>query len=183
MKVSLARGTNTVAGYLATLRRKLGEVKVKPAIEDAIRAAADGHKVVLWCWHNDVARKVLDSIPSGEAAWRLQASDPAHLREEWVRRFRSHDGPCFLVANIGVGGTALDLSCSDYAIFVELDWTPANMQQAAMRTFHKDRPHTLVYLYADCPVEASVVEALDVKNGFAAAIGLSDSDVARKVLG
>jgi hypothetical protein len=171
-----------VAGYLATLRRKLGSIKVKPAVEDALRAAADGHKVVLWCWHNEVADKVAAALPTdGDRLFRLRSSDPPHVREVQVAAFRIHDGSCFMVANIGVGGVALDLSCSDYAIFVELDWTPANVQQAEFRTFHRDRPHVLVFLEADCPTETALVEALDVKNGFAAALGLGADDVARKV--
>ena len=183
MKASLARGTTTVAGYQATLRRKLGDIKVKPAVEDALRAAADGHKVVLWCWHNEVSDKTAATLGSDVAVFRIRSADNAGKREASRRAFQDHDGPCFMVANIGVGGVALDLSCSDYAIFVEFDWTPANMDQAAMRTFHKDRPHVLVFLEADCPTEAALVEALDVKNGFAAALGLGADDVARKVWG
>ena len=82
---------------------------------------------------------------------------------------------------MGVGGVGLDLSCADYAIFVELDWTPPTVYQAEMRTFHLSRPHCLVFLYADCSVEAALVEALDVKNGFAAALGLGSDDVFRRV--
>jgi hypothetical protein len=184
MRVSLAHGTTTVAGYNATLRRKLGEVKIKPAVEIAKRAAADGHKVVLWCWHNEVADKVATlAEASGVACWRLQSADSANRRDEAVAAFRACNYPAFLVANMGVGGVGLDLSCSDYAIFVELDWTPAVVQQAEMRTFHKDRPHCLVFLQSDCGIEAALIEALDVKNGFAAAVGLGADDVARRVLG
>jgi hypothetical protein len=87
-----------------------------------------------------------------------------------------------LVASIEVGGVSWDLSCSDYAIFVELDWTPANVYQAAMRTFHISRPHVLVFLYTDDPIESKLIEALDVKNGFAAAVGLGSNEILQKVL-
>jgi SNF2 family DNA or RNA helicase len=87
-----------------------------------------------------------------------------------------------MVASMGVGGVGRDLSCSDYAIFVELDWTPANVQQAEMRTFHKDRPHVVVVLYTDDPVESRLIEALDIKNGFAGALGLGSNEIMRKVL-
>jgi SNF2 family DNA or RNA helicase len=185
MKVSLAKGTSTEAGYNATLRRKLGEVKIKPAVVDALRAADDGHKVVLWCWHNEVAEKLVDALRDARSArsiYRLQSSDSARVRDANVASFRADPMTCFMVANMGVGGVGLDLSCSDYAIFVELDWTPAVVEQASMRTFHLTRPHVLVFLHADCPTDAALVEALDVKNGFAAAAGLGGADILRKVL-
>jgi SWI/SNF-related matrix-associated actin-dependent regulator 1 of chromatin subfamily A len=186
MKAALARGTSNEAGYNATLRRKMAEAKIKPAVEIARQAVADGHKVVLWTWHNEIGDKLALALASQEfgnwSLWRLQAADSVTRREQVVAEFRACDHPAFLVASMGVGGVGLDLSCSDYAIFVELDWTPAVVQQAAMRTFHKDRPHILVFLHADCPIEIALVQALDVKNGFAAALGLDAGDIARRVL-
>jgi hypothetical protein len=114
--------------------------------------------------------------------FRLQAGDPAPKRQRILDAFRAHEGPCFLVASMGVGGVALDLSASDYAIFVELDWTPANVQQAEFRTFHRDRPHVVVYLHADDPTETKLIEVLDLKNSFANAVGLGFDDVVKKVL-
>jgi SWI/SNF-related matrix-associated actin-dependent regulator 1 of chromatin subfamily A len=182
MKTTLARGTANAAGYLATLRRKLAEVKIEPACEIARQAAQDGHKVVLWVWHNEIGEKLTCALPTSWTVFRLQSSDPAHKREQIVEAFRAQEGPAFLVASMGVGGVGLDLSCSDYAIFVELDWTPAVVYQAEMRTFHKDRPHVLVFLHADAPVETKLIDALDVKNSFANALGLGSDDIARSVL-
>ena len=182
MRAALARGTANAAGYLATLRRKLAEVKIKPARDIALQAAADGHKVVLWVWHNEIGDKLQGAFGPECAVFRLQASDSGPRREATVEQFRDHVGPAFLVASMGAAGVGLDLSCSDYAIFVELDWTPAVMHQATMRTFHKDRPHVLVFLHADDPVETRLIVALDVKNSFASALGLGFEDVARRVL-
>jgi SNF2 family DNA or RNA helicase len=185
MKATLARGTANAVGYLATLRRKLAEVKIKPALEIARQAAADGHKVVLWVWHNEIGDKIEAVLRDSDAVpnvYRIRASQDGFQRECVKAEFTKHPGPAFLVAGIQVGGVALDFSASDYAIFVELDWTPANMQQATMRTFHKDRPHVLVFLHADDPVETKLIEALDVKNAFANALGLGFEDVARSVL-
>lgn len=180
MKASLAQGTSNEAGYNATLRRKMAAVKIAPAVEDARRAAADGHKVVLWCWHNEIADKVAAAL-ADKAVFRLRSSDAPAVREARVQSFRFYPEPCFMVANLGVGGVSLDLSCSDYAIFVEVDWTPANVSQPEMRTFHKDRPHVVVYFQADCSTDAALFEALDIKNGFAAAVGLGAADVMKKV--
>ena len=182
MRAALARGTANAAGYLATLRRKLAEVKIKPALEIARQAAADGHKVVLWVWHNEVGDKLVKAFSPEEYVFRLDRSQNGFQREATAQAFRDHVGPAFLVAGMGVGGVALDLSASDYAIFVELDWTPANVQQAEFRTFHISRPHVVVYLHADDPVETKLIAALDVKNAFASALGLGFEDIARGIL-
>lgn len=187
MNAVLARGTPNAAGYQATLRRKLAEVKIKPAIEIACQAVADGHKVVLWVWHNEIGDKVEHALKrvsrlSGADVFRLKSSDASPARDWNVDQFRGHGGPAFLVASMGVGGVSLDLSCSDYAIFAELDWTPAMVYQAEMRTFHKDRPHVVVYLHADDPVETRLITALDAKNSFANALGLGFDDIAKRIL-
>lgn len=180
MKVSLMTTASTEAGYTAILRRKMAEIKIKPAIEIASRAAGDGHKVVLWVWHNAIGDKLEAALPAG-ATFRLQSSDPVRVRDWNVDQFRAHPEPAFMVASMGVAGVGLDLSCSDYAIFVELDWTPANVYQASMRTFHISRPHALVFLYTDTPTEARLIDALDVKNNFAAALGLGSDEIMKKV--
>jgi SNF2 family DNA or RNA helicase len=182
MRATLAMGSSTEAAYRAKLRRKLADIKTKPAIEMAHQAAQDGHKVVLWAWHNEVADKLATMLPV-ENTFRLRSMDNANLRDWNVESFRAWDGPAFMVASMGVGGVSLDLSCSDYAIFVELDYTPAMVQQAEARTLHKDRPHIVVVLYTDDPIESRLIEALDIKNGFAGALGFSSADVIQKVFG
>ena len=181
MKATLARGSSNEAQYLAALRRKAGAMKVKPAVEAALRSAEDGHKVVLWAWHNEILDK-LEVQFDIRAFWTLRSSDSVSRREQHVQEFRQHDGPAFLVASMGVGGVGLDLSCSDHAIFVELDWTPANVYQAEMRTFHKDRPQSVTYFYTDDPTETKLIGALDAKNGFANALGLGSDDIMKAVL-
>jgi SNF2 family DNA or RNA helicase len=187
VRAALARGTNTVAGYLATLRRKLAEIKVGAAVEAATRAMQDGHKVLLWYWHNDVAESLKAKLAaSGTPFPTFQYRGRSHAsvdeNEEQLGLFREHVGPAVMVIGLAAGGVALDASCADYAIFVELDWIPAIIQQAEMRTFHPSRPHIVLYLYADVPVERRLIEALSVREGFQSSLGLSADQIARFVL-
>jgi hypothetical protein len=183
IKATLAAGSSNEAAYQATLRRKLAEVKIKPALEIARRAVADGHKVVLWRWLNEIGTKIVGAFRPGETVFQLRREDDGFKRERICQDFRNHPGPAFMVASMGIGGVALDLSCSDYGIFAELDWNPSTVAQAAMRTFHLSRPHVLVFLHTDDPVETRLVEVLDIKNNFAAAVGLGSEEVSRMVLG
>lgn len=185
MKATLARGTSNAAGYFANLRRKAGLLKIKPAVEAALRAVEDGHKVVLWAWHNEVLDKLQQALLDARRVggwWTLRSVDSIAIREESVTAFREYEGPAFMVASIGVAGVGLDLSCSDHAIFVELDWTPAMLNQAEMRTFHISRPHSVTYFYTDDPIESKLIAALDAKNGFAKSLGLGSEDIMKEVL-
>ncbi len=193
INATLAKSTNTtVAGYLATLRRKMADVKVKPAIEAVYDAWANGHpKVVVWTWHKEVAKKIegqvlvgaLARMPDGASVFHLRAEDSADERARQVKGFHNCDGNAVMVSGMLVGGVAIDLSCADYAIFAELDWIPANVQQAEMRTFSPDRPHVIVYLYADVPTETKLLEVLQIKEGFATSLDLGFDEVARRILG
>lgn len=192
MQTVLANGTHNVAGYLATLRRKMAELKVDAAVAAATQAMADQHKPVVWTWHNETSDKLAAALGkaklpgvdvSGVRVFRIRSVDNQTVRDEQIAQFRACTTPCAMVASIAVGGVAIDLSCSDYAIFAEFDWTPANMYQAEMRTFHPSRPHTVLYLYADIPVERNLVNALQVREGFAAAVGLGSDEITQLVLG
>ena len=177
----------TVAGYLATLRRMMADVKVKPGVDAAVDAINNGHpKVVMWTWHKEVQDAVVKEAYKrkimGLKVFKLTADMSANQREKAVADFHSYGGPAIIVSGIGVGGMAIDLSCSDYAIFVELDWIPANNYQAVMRTFHPSRPHCLVFLYADVPIEARLIHVMQVKENFAGALGLGFDEIASLVL-
>jgi hypothetical protein len=113
----------------------------------------------------------------------LQSSDNANTRENEVQHFRAHQGHAILVAGIAVGGVAIDWSCATHAVFAELDWTPANVQQAEMRTFSPLRPSVVVYLYVDAEIEQKLINALAVKEGFQQSIGLGLAEITRAVLG
>lgn len=181
--LSRANAKMTVAGYLATLRRKLGEVKIRAAVDQAYAAIGQGHpKVVIWTWHKDLAGKIADAAQAqgagGVQVGRFASGDDSDA----VRDFKRCTGAAILVASIAAGGVAQDWSCSDYAIFAELDWTPANVQQAEMRTFSPLRPHCVVYLYADVDVEKRLIEALAVKECFASSLALGPDDITNEIL-
>jgi hypothetical protein len=177
----------TVAGYLATLRRMMADVKIKPGVDAAIDAINNGHpKVVMWTWHKEAQQAVINEAYKrkmiGLKVFKLAADMSGDAREQEVRDFAAYGGPAIMVSGIVVGGVAIDLSCSDYAIFVEMDWTPANNYQACMRTFSPARPHCLLFLYADVPIEAALIKAMRVKEDFAGALGLGFDEIAELVL-
>lgn len=174
MKLTLVHGSS-LPRYRTTLRLLLARAKIPAVLVDATRALAEGHKVVIWTWHNEIADEVQEALAEMGRVYRLRAEDSQTVRECNIDDFRADPTPTPMVASMIVGGAGLDLACADYAIFAELDYTPANLLQAEMRTFHISRPHTVVFFYTDDPIETALIAALDVKNGFAAALNM-DAD-------
>lgn len=174
---------STVAGYLATLRRKLAEAKIGAAVQATLAAMNNGHpKIVLWAWHKDIADQLAVAVAAEDKTIKICRYRSGDDTPE-IEAFAAATTRAVIVCSIAAGGVAIDLSASDYAIFVELDWIPANVYQAEKRTFNPARPDAIVYLYADTPVETKLIEALGIKEEFQNSLGLSYEAIANTVLG
>jgi SWI/SNF-related matrix-associated actin-dependent regulator 1 of chromatin subfamily A len=64
----------------------------------------------------------------------LHGGTPASDREANVFRFQDSKSCRVFIGQIIAAGTGLTLTAADRAIFIEADWTPANMAQAAKRS-------------------------------------------------
>ena len=103
-------------------------------------------------------------------------------RAAQVSAFQANAGPACIVSALAVGGVAISLDTADLNVFVELDWIPATVYQASMRTFRPDRPQANVFLVADVDVERRLVEVLACNEACQSALGLGYDEVATKVM-
>jgi hypothetical protein len=62
LKATLASTNSTMVGYIATLRRLLGAAKVSAACDAALSAARDGHRCIVWTWHNEVNDAIVQRL-------------------------------------------------------------------------------------------------------------------------
>jgi SWI/SNF-related matrix-associated actin-dependent regulator 1 of chromatin subfamily A len=181
-----AAGSGTVIGALARFRRLLGAHKVKAAVEAACRVLDNDESVVVWAWHRDVVAKTAQELQRrGYRALTMTGEDDGTVREAVVATFASEGrgNPIALVATIGVGQTAIDLSAARHCVFVEVDFTPAVISQAEMRTFSPDRPMTVCYIVAEHEIDRMLVETLSEKCALAERMGLPAADTPVEVIG
>jgi SWI/SNF-related matrix-associated actin-dependent regulator of chromatin subfamily A-like protein 1 len=113
-------------------RRLLGLQKVAPLVELLTAELDSGTpNIVVFGWHRDVIEALtaaLRAYGSRSIHGGTSDTDKAAYQEE----FRT--GTCrVLGCQIVAAGTAIDLSVSDDLLFAELDYTPGNNSQAAMR--------------------------------------------------
>ncbi len=154
-------------GSLAKFRRALGAMKAKPTIELARTILDRGEPVVVWAWHRDIAKAIAKGL--GDRAVLIHGEIPQTKREALLTQWRA--GPLALVVTIATLPGGVDLSHAHLGIFAEVDWTPAMISQAEMRTYDPTRAMHLTYVVADHLVERQLVVALHSKLGSSAPIG------------
>jgi hypothetical protein len=166
------------AGDVVRFRRLLGQYKAKLAIDVATRVLDSNEPVVVWAWHRDVAEKIAAGIATkGHIAYCLSGADNQDARDRTITEWRRHPIAA-LVLTIPIGQVGIDLSHARQAVFAEVDWTPATVAQAEMRTFSPLRPMSITYLVVDHDIDRSLVDALQTKCEIATTIGVPASDTA-----
>jgi SNF2 family DNA or RNA helicase len=166
-------------GELARYRRLTGKLKIDAAVELARKIMSSGDSVVVWTWHKDVARQIAEKIEP--TTLQIDGDTPSAKREGIIARWKSEVHTA-LVLTMGIGQSAIDLSHARQCIFVEVDFTPAVVAQAEMRTYSPDKPMVVHYLYVDHPVDRRLIEALVTKCGKAQELGTPAADSAIDVL-
>lgn len=167
-------------GELARYRKLTGDLKVNKVIELTQQIVNSGKRVVVWAWHKDIAKKVLKAFKPN--AYIVTGEDSQKKREATLDAWRTADA-AVLVITLAVGQAGIDLSQADTCIFAELDFTPAVVAQAEMRTFAPSRGMTVIYTIVDHRVDRALVHALKKKCDVASIIGTPAADAAIDVVG
>jgi hypothetical protein len=180
----------TVVGDLARLRKLYAHEKAHAAMIKAREAMADGHSVIVWTWHREVAADIARALNDGVAYAQIDGDMPAFQREAMIENLRGMAKlrPVCLVATMGALATAVNLNFADVEIFAELDWNPDSIAQAEMRPYDGTRPIASIFLVADCDVDQKLADSLlskfEVKDKLGVTPGVgSVADVLRESIG
>lgn len=125
---------------ISTARRKLGLLKVIPALEylrDLVQAGTP--RVVVFCHHRDVWYGLFEGLAQSDVVdevYGINGTMPAADRQAMVDGFQALKGTdrtAVFVASIGAAGTGLTLTAADTAVFAECSWVPSDNEQAEAR--------------------------------------------------
>lgn len=168
----------STAAELARYRDALSIVKLPATVAVAEKSLTNGEPVVIWTWHRDTADALLQLLGAGGFEVYAMTGDTAqHRREMIMAQWKQHKAAA-LIVTMAVGQVGIDLSHSHQPIFAEIDWTPAMISQAEMRTFHPSRAMNVTYVVADHFVDRKIVDALVRKFESASPIDLSTGEAA-----
>lgn len=166
----------SVIGEMSVFRRLAGEAKVALAVDLAQRVLDEVQPVVVWTHHRSVANAVHQCL---EGSILITGDVPILERQARLQAWQQGKHPNALVLTLAVGQVGIDLSRSHHAVFAEVDWTPAVVYQAEMRTFAPTRPMAATYVIIDHDIERLLLEAILDKADDAERMGLPPTEVAR----
>lgn len=159
--------TNTI-GHLAAYRKQVASIKLRAVKQEVARIQARGEPLVVWTWHKDPADELAASV---EGAFLITGDVPADERERRIEAWRQHPAGV-LIATMAVAQVAVDFSHARIAIFAEIDYTPAMLAQAEMRTFAPTRGMDVLFVVANHFMDQRLVHALIRKLGAADPLGV-----------
>ena len=152
--------------HISQYRILVGKKKLKPSIEFIRERLNDVNRIVVFAYHREITTKLAKEL-SKYAEVKLIiggiSSKKKHLAEKWFNE--KTEDKRIIVANIDAGGTGLNLPEADCVVFVELDWTPAKLEQAEKRVQRLNSKKTSIvyYLISDDKIERAIVNTLNRK--------------------
>lgn len=149
-------------GEIPSLRRALGIVKTSAAINLVKDLLETVQKIVVFIWHEDVAREIGKAFP-GQHVF-CTGSESANQKENAVLQFQKNPDIRVFIANIQSAGFGLDglQYICDNGLFVELSHGPEEIRQAIGRLdrMGQKNPVTIRFLIAENSQDEKLVNTL-----------------------
>ena len=165
MNSSILSGINVTAiEDLAEVRKIVGQAKIQPVYEYTKEILDAGEKVVLFGHHTDVLEAFKKKFKRYNPAF-ITGKVKTELRQDEVDRFQNDEDCRIIILNLSVGSVGLTLTASHNTVFAELDYVPANMNQAEDRTnrIGAKFPSTNHYILANGTLDAMIGEKIIIK--------------------
>lgn len=148
------------------MRQATGIAKA-PFVAEFIRLLLETEKkVVVWCWHREVYRILLDRLAEFWPAM-YTGTETGGEKERGVNRFMDPESPCrvlLMSLRSGAGLDGLQHGCH-VGVFAELDWSPKVHHQAEGRLARDGQEEKVLcyYMVSDQGADPTMMEVLEAK--------------------
>jgi SWI/SNF-related matrix-associated actin-dependent regulator 1 of chromatin subfamily A len=137
--------------------------KLKGATEWIQDFLTGGEKLVVFGVH----RKVLYHLQEvfGDQAVKVDGDTSDEGKDRAVELFQNDPNTRLFIGNVQAAGVGLTLTAASNVAFLELPWTPGDLQQAEDRCHRigQDNAVTVYYLLAENSIETEIAQAIDEK--------------------
>ena len=182
--------SSKASGKLERLKQSALAGKMPEALAFLRGLLDQGEKVVVFSRYRNVLSSLQEELaPYGAVS--LHGETPPADRAEAERRFQQDPACKVFLGQLVAAGTALTLVAGTHAVFLDLDWNPANHRQAMDRIHRRGqtRPVTVHFFLAEGTVDDDVAHVLDEKGQMMDALlaptwsGGTDLKGARRLVG
>ena len=144
--------------------------KLKQAINWIRDFIEDESKLVIFAVHKEVIDQLMNEFK--EIAVKIDGSTPTPERHKVVEAFQSDPNIKLFIGNIQAAGVGLTLTAASAVAFLELPWTPGELQQAEDRCHRIGQKNAvnIYYLLAENSVEYKLAKLLDRKKEVLSAV-------------
>jgi hypothetical protein len=144
-------GVPLMSDHISTARRKLGALKVGPALEFIQDVLDEMGSCVVFAHHRDVISGIAEGLMDAEVDFVTITGDtPGDARQRAVDDFQQGKCPVFL-ASLTAANTGITLTRSQTVIFVEADWVPSVNEQAEGRVYRVTQKEITRAIYLVVP--------------------------------
>lgn len=143
------RESHTITiGELSKVRHELADIKV-PYVVEFVKNILDNsetkEKVVVFSHHKSVAASLYEKLSEYNAVV-VTGQTTGVARENAIQSFQNNPDVRVFIGNMAATGVAITLTQAHFAVFAELDWTPAVVQQSEDR-LHRIGQENTVWVY------------------------------------
>ena len=122
-----------------------------------------GEKLVVMAVHKFVIDALMNAFP--DIAVKVDGSVTSEHRQANVDSFQNDPKVRLFIGNIKAAGVGLTLTAASNVVFMELPWTPGDLQQAEDRCHRIGQKNavTIYYMLAEKTIEEKIAKLIDSK--------------------
>lgn len=157
---SLKRAKQAAFEEIAVIRKETAVRKIPFIIEYLREIMENQEKVIVFAHHKIMIDALMNAFKS--VAVKIDGSTPQKDRMQAINKFQNSPDTKVFVGSILACGTGITLTASNFVLFAELDWVPANMAQAEGRaTRIGQKKHVFIqYVVIEGSVDAMIAKKL-----------------------
>lgn len=148
---------------IETLKQVAVNGKLKNCIEFINDFIETDEKLVVFATHKFVIETLMQKF--SKVAVKIDGSSTMQERQKSVEDFQTNDKVRLFIGNIQAAGVGVTLTAASNVAFLELAWSPSQMDQATDRCHRIGQKNavTVYYLLAQNTIEERIAELLDRK--------------------
>ena len=149
---------------IEVLKNLVAKQKLDDAKEWVSTFLESGEKLVVFATHLEVIESLCEAFPD---AVSITGETSAEERQRVVEVFQSDDNVKLAILGLKAASTGITLTAASNVAFLELGWTPADMQQAEDRVYRIGQRNAVNvwYLLAKDTIDVEIATLIDMKSG------------------